>query len=419
MELKFDKKTVKRVAIAAIIVIVIYWLLHDGDRVQGIVNSIIGILTPFIVGSVLAFILNVPMRGFERLLKGIKHNTLRRVCAIGLTFLCLILVLVGVFMLLIPEIKSTWNQIYPNLVTAYNNLVAWGNKMLKDYPQIQQMIANFDLSSFNWTSIGEKILSFLGSGVNTLFPQAVSAIGALASALISGFISVAFALYSLFQKETLARQGRKILYAILPECVSDYIVRVLRLSNSTFSNFLSGQCVEVCILGTMFFVAMSIFRIPHAALVSVLTAVTAFIPVVGAWIGCLTGAALIAVSNPVLAFWFILLSVVVQQLENNFVYPRVVGTSVGLSGMWVLVAVGLGGEMMGVVGMFLMIPCASVVYTLIREAVNKRLKGRNVDPEKLQVQPPELQSHFKMKIEHKKKLREHNKRSKDENNTEQ
>lgn len=217
--------------------IVIYWLLHDGDRVQGIVNSIIGILTPFIVGSVLAFILNVPMRGFERLLKGIKHNTLRRVCAIGLTFLCLILVLVGVFMLLIPEIKSTWNQIYPNLVTAYNNLVAWGNKMLKDYPQIQQMIANFDLSSFNWTSIGEKILSFLGSGVNTLFPQAVSAIGALASALISGFISVAFALYSLFQKETLARQGRKILYAILPERVSDYIVRVLRLSNSTFSNF--------------------------------------------------------------------------------------------------------------------------------------------------------------------------------------
>ena len=419
MELKFDKKTVRRVVIAAIIVIVIYWLLHDGDRVQGIVNSIIGILTPFIVGSVLAFILNVPMRGFERLLKGIKHNTLRRVCAIGLTFLCLILVLVGVFMLLIPEIKSTWNQIYPNLVTAYNNLVAWGNKMLKDYPQIQQMIANFDLSSFNWTSIGEKLLTFLGSGVNTLFPQAVSAIGALASALISGFISVAFALYSLFQKETLARQGRKILYAILPERVSDYIVRVLRLSNSTFSNFLSGQCVEVCILGTMFFVAMSIFRIPHAALVSVLTAVTAFIPVVGAWIGCLTGAALISVSNPVLAFWFILLSVVVQQLENNFVYPRVVGTSVGLSGMWVLVAVGLGGEMMGAVGMFLMIPCASVVYTLIREAVNKRLNGRNVDPEKLQVQPPELQSHFKMKIKNKKKNKEHNNRLKNEKDTDQ
>ncbi len=409
MELKIDKKTAKRLAIAAVIVLVIYWLLSDGERVQGIFDNFLGIMTPFIVGAVLAFILNVPVRGFEKLLKVIKNDTLRRVTAFVLTLLCVCLVLAGVFMLLIPEIKSTWNQIYPNLVEAYNNLVAWGDKMLKDYPQIQEMIGKLDLSAFNWTSIGEKIISFLSSGLTTLFPQAVNAIGTLASAVISGFISVAFAFYSIFQKETLARQGRKILYAILPEKTSDYIVRVLRLANSTFSNFLSGQCVEVCILGTMFFVAMSIFRIPHAALVSVLTAVTAFIPIVGAWFGCITGAVLIAVSNPVLAFWFVILSVVVQQLENNFVYPRVVGTSVGLSGMWVLLAVGLGGEMMGVVGMFLMIPCVSVIYALIREAVNNRLKNKEVAPEKLEAQPPELQSHFKLKLEDSKRKRAHKK----------
>lgn len=414
MEIKIDKKTVKHLAIAAVIVILVYWLLNDGARVQAVYQSILGVLAPFIVGAVLAFILNVPIRGFEKVLKGIKNNTLRRFLALCLTIVCLCLVLMGVVMLLIPEIESTWKQIYPNLVKAYNGLVSWGNQMLADYPQIQEMIGKLDFSSFNWGSIGEKFLSFLSSGITTLFPQAVSVIGALASALISGFISVAFAIYSIFQKETLARQGRKILYAILPEKASDNIIRVLRLSNSTFSNFLSGQCVEVCILGTMFFLAMSIFRIPHAALVSVLTAVTAFIPVVGAWIGCIVGATLIAVSDPLLALGFVLMSVIVQQLENNFVYPRVVGSSVGLSGMWVLIAVGLGGEMMGVVGMFLMIPCVSVVYTLIREAINKRLERKNVDPEKLKVQPPELQSHFKLKITHNKKKRADKKSQKDQ-----
>ncbi len=409
MELKIDKKTVKRLAIAAIIVLVIYWLLSDGERVQGLFDNFLGIMTPFIVGAVLAFILNVPVRGFEKLLKGIKNDTLRRLVALILTLLCVCLVLVGVFMLLIPEIKSTLIQIYPNLERAFNNTVAWVQKMLKDYPQIQEIIGKLDLSAFNWAAIGEKFIAFVSSSLSSLFPQAVSVVGSLAGALISGFISIAFAFYSIFQKETLARQGRKVLYAILPEKASDYIVRVLRLANSTFSNFLSGQCVEVCILGTMFFVAMSIFRIPHAALVSVLTAVTAFIPVVGAWFGCITGAVLIAVSNPVLAFWFVILSVVVQQLENNFVYPRVVGTSVGLSGMWVLLAVGLGGEMMGVVGMFLMIPCVSVVYALVREAVNNRLKNKEVPSEKLEAQPPELQSHFKLKIEDNKKKRAHKK----------
>ncbi len=408
MELKIDKKTVKRLSFAAIIIVVIYWLLNDGERVQGIFNGILAIMTPFIVGAVLAFIINVPVRAFEKLLKGIKHDTLRRLMALVLTLLCVCLVLAGVFMLLIPEINSTLIQIYPNLEKTFNNAVVWVQKMLKDYPQIQEMLSKFDLSSF-WTSVGEKIISFLSSSVSALFPQAVSTVATLAGALISGFISIAFAIYAIFQKETLSRQGRKLLYAILPEKISDYIIRVLRLSNSTFSNFLSGQCVEVCILGTMFFIAMSIFRIPHAVLVSVLTAVTAFIPVVGAWFGCIVGAALIAVSDPLLALWFVLLSVVVQQLENNFVYPRVVGTSVGLSGMWILIAVGIGGEVMGVVGMFLMIPCTSVVYVLIREAVNKQLNGKNVAPEKLEPQPPELQSHFKLKIEHKRKMRAHKK----------
>ena len=206
-----------------------------------------------------------------------------------------------------------------------------------------------------------------------------------------------------FQKETLARQGRKLLYAFLPERISDQVVRVLRLTNATFSNFLSGQCVEVCILGSMFAVSMAIFRMPYIPLVSVLVAVTAFIPLVGAWVGCIVGAFLIMVSNPLQAVWFVVMFLVIQQVENNVVYPRVVGTSIGLSGMWVLVAVALGGEFMGVAGMFLMIPLVSVLYTLLSEWINHRLAGSEVVAEKLAAQPPELRSRFKEKRERKNK----------------
>ena len=174
-------------------------------------------------------------------------------------------------------------------------------------------------------------------------------------------------------------------------------MRILRLANATFSNFLSGQCIEVCILGCMFAISMAIFRMPYIPLVSVLVAVTAFIPVVGAWVGCVFGAFLILVANPMQAVWFVVMFVVLQQIENNLIYPRVVGTSIGLSGMWVLVAVAVGGELMGVAGMFLMIPITSVIYTLLRESTNKHLQTKEIPADKLKEQPPELTKKFKFK----------------------
>jgi predicted PurR-regulated permease PerM len=222
-------------------------------------------------------------------------------------------------------------------------------------------------------------------------------VGSIFNGVFNAVIGIVFCVYCLFQKETLARQGRKILYAFIKEKTADNVIRILRLSNTTFSNFLSGQCIEVCILGSLFAISMAIFRMPYIPLVSVLIAVTAFIPVVGAWIGCIFGAFLILVANPLQAVWFVILFVVLQQIENNLIYPRVVGGSIGLSGMWVLIAVSIGGQLMGVAGMFLMIPVASVFYTLIREYTTHHLSLREVPPEKLEVQPPELSSHLKQK----------------------
>ena len=244
-----------------------------------------------------------------------------------------------------------------------------------------------------------------GDRLSGIFTSAFSAIGGFARGIVNFVIGFVFALYCLFSKETLARQGRKLLYAFLPEVWSDNTVRILRLTNSTFSNFLSGQCLEVCILGCLFAISMAIFRMPYIPLVSVLVAVTAFIPVVGAFVGCFFGAFFILVDNPIQAVGFVVMFLILQQIENNLIYPRVVGTSIGLPGMWVLLAVAIGGELMGIAGMFLMIPLASVLYTLTREIAQTNLQNRNIDATKLEPQPPELRSHFKEKREHVRKKR--------------
>lgn len=404
MDIRIEKKTLRNIVLVILGFVLLYWVLNQTNHVIGIAKRVMDILSPFIIGSVLAFILNVPMRAFERLFAGIKNEKFRRVCALLVTILAVFLILTLVFLLLIPQLSDTVQSLIPKLQTFALRVEEKANAFLTEHPEVMQWIMeNTDLEKFDWPSLAQNMLNVVGDSLSTIFTRTISAIGSVTSGFITGFIAVAFAIYSLFQKETLARQGRKLMYAFLPERVSDYIVRVLRLANSTFSNFLSGQCLEVCILGTMFAISMAIFRMPYIPLVSVLVAVTAFIPVVGAWVGCIVGAFLILVANPLQAVWFVVMFLVLQQIENNVIYPRVVGTSIGLSGMWVLVAVALGGELMGVAGMFLMIPLTSVMYCLMRELIQNRLDGRQVEPEKLQAQPPELRSHFKEKREKKRK----------------
>lgn len=396
MDIKFDKKTLRRIFFLILGIIVIYWLLHEPDRVKTFFATIKNILTPFIIGGVLAFIFNVPMRAFERVLKGIKRDKLRRICALLLTLLCAVLILAIVFVLLIPELSETMGQIGPKLVETFNRIWVKLDAFLDQHPDVKNWFNDtFDLKTFNWSAFVDRIMDAMGSGINFLVPQAVTAIGSVVKFLANVLIGVAFSIFALFQKETLARQGRKILYALLPEKASDYVVRTLRLTNSTFSNFLSGQCVEVCILGSMFAITMAIFRMPYIPLVSVLVAVTAFIPVVGAWTGCIVGAFLIFMNNPIQAIWFIILFIIIQAVENNFIYPRVAGNSVGLSGMWVLIAITVGGKLMGIFGMFLMIPVTSVLHVVIRDVVNNKLRKRNVEPEKLLPQPPDVTPGFK------------------------
>lgn len=403
---EINKKTLKSIFALVVAGIVIYWLLHETERARAVYDLIKGILSPFMIGAGIAFVLNVPMRAYEGVLKGIKKEKLRRLVAVILTFVSVALVLTVVFLLLIPQIITTVESLVPTLQSFIGNIDTKVRQLLADYPEVTDWIVeNTDMENLDLASIAKQALSVLKNSFTMIVGGAFSAIGSVAGALIDIVIALVFAVYALFQKETLARQGRKLLYAFLPEKIADNIVRVLRLSNATFSNFLSGQCVEVCILGCMFAIGMSILRMPYIPLICVLIAITAFVPYVGSIIGCSVGAFLILVTNPMQAVWFVVLFLVIQPVENNMIYPKVVGESVGLSGMWVLVAIAVGGELIGVAGMLLMIPVASVIYTLLQEYTNKRLATVDIDPEKLKAQPPELRSKFKEKREKNKEKR--------------
>ena len=404
--MQIDKKTIRKVFFLVIGSIFVYWLLHETERFKSLWNMISGVLAPFVLGAALAFIFNVPMRAIELRLGFIKGEGLRRTVSIVLTFVLIIMGIYGVIRLLVPQISETVMLLIPKMVVFFQRMEAMAIDFLGDNPDLLNWIyANTGLESLDWSALIQKSVTVLKNSVMVIATGAFSAFGNIASSVVNTVIGLVFSLYALARKEILARQGRMILYSFLPERTSDEIIRVLRLTNATFSNFISGQCLEAFILGCLFALAMAIFGMPYIPLVSVLIGVTALIPVVGAFVGCFLGTFFILVNDPFQALLFVAMFLVIQQLENNLIYPRVVGTSIGLPGMWVLVAVTIGGELMGVAGMLVMIPVVSVCYTLLREVTTRRVEERDIDPDKLRSHPLEVKNNFKENRERREQIR--------------
>lgn len=401
--MEINKKTLRNVFLGAAGCIILYWLLHETERVSSVLGAVINLFAPFVAGAAVAFVLNVPMRAIENGLKKIEKEGLRRGLAILLTMIATLIVVTGVVYLIIPQVVSTIETLISEIPGFINRVAVRGRQWLTDRPELLEWLnENTDFAAIEWTAVLQDAFGSIGNGLSSVVDQAFNAVVALGNGIFNAVLSLVFGLYCLARKETLARQGRRILYAIVPEKFGDETVRILRMTNSTFSNFISGQCLEALILGVMFVISMSIFRMPYMPLVSVIISVTALVPIVGAFAGCILGAFFILVDDPIMAFWFVIMFLVLQQIEGNLIYPRVVGTSVGLPGMWVLVAVAVGGDLMGVGGMLVMIPLTSVLYALTREYTNKRLQAKGIDPDKLRDHPPELKSGFKIKREKKK-----------------
>ena len=399
--MELNKKTIRNIFLGVAGCIVLYWLLHETAKVSAVISSIGKMLSPFVVGAALAFVLNVPMRAIENCLRKIKKQGLRRGLSILLTIVAVVLVLFGVFYLLIPQVITTIESLIGVLPPFFSRVQELITTFFEERPDLLEFISRYtNLDQLDLSGLFQKAITLVTSGLGDFVNMLFSFVINLGTGVFNGVLSLVFALYCLARKEILARQGRRILYSILPEKACDETVRILRMTNSTFSAFISGQCLEAVILGTMFAITMPIFGMPYVPLISVIIAVTALIPIVGAFVGCFIGAFLILIVSPVQAFWFIVLFLVLQQIEGNLIYPRVVGRSVGLPGMWVLLAVAVGGDLMGVGGMLLMIPLASVCYALAREFTQKRLQSRNIDKAKLQDKPMDS-------------LRKKNKKSKD------
>lgn len=341
-----------------------------------------GIIKPFLVGGAIAFVLNIPMRAIERglfgRLKSKKAQKVRRPLSIFLAFAAVIFILLLVVNTVLPQVTKTMMDLGNKIPAFLADAQIYLEELFASQPQLLAMLEQFELSTVNWDSIMSGIIDFMKNGLGNVVTSTVTVASTIISGIVNIFISLFFSFYILAQKEKLSDQIRRILHAYVPKLYDKTLV-IASLVGQNFSNFITGQCTEAVILGTMFVVSMAVLGFPYAVLVGVLIAFTALIPIVGAFIGCFVGAFLIMVDDPIKALWFLILFIVLQQVEGNLIYPHVVGNSVGLPSIWVLAAVTVGGSLMGVLGMLIFIPIVSTVYALLREDVNKKnsaLAGR-------------------------------------------
>lgn len=376
-----NKETIKKLQGLILFTALVVVILVNYKSVFQVLKVGFNIIFPFILGAVLAFIINAPMQFFERhLFKNEKMKNKKAVQKIArpasllIALLAIIAVIMIVIFVVVPELGKTFASLGKTISEFIPVLQDQINHLFKNENFITEWVDNLDLQKMINTSV-----NFLKSGVGNVLNSTYTIVASVVNGLTTFFISFVFACYIVLQKEKLEVQIKKVFYAFFKEKTVKKILDVCSLAYHTFLNFLTGQCVEAVILGTMFFITMSIFRFPYALLVGVLIAFTALIPIFGAFIGCAVGAFLLLMVNPVRAVAFVIMFLILQQVEGNFIYPHVVGNSVGLPSIWVLVAVSLGGSLMGVAGMLIFIPATSVVYKLFRDYVYKRLRDKKID----------------------------------------
>lgn len=383
--MELNKENMRKIRWLIAFAVLLYLGIQNLAVVLKYVKLLWGLLLPFVLGGAMAFVLNVPMSFIERHLFGKareKNNKAGRTAAklarpvsLVLSIVFVILLILIVVLVVAPEIGTT--------------LVSVGKKVEEDIPLAQKWITdtfNGDSEIVKWASaieidpqkILDSIVSVLKNGADNLVSSTITVTMGIVSMAVNFAIGFVFACYVLLQKEKLGKQVLKATYAILPVKVVEYQSHVCTLASKIFASFITGQCIEAVILGSMFFVTMTIGRFPYAMLIGVLISFTALIPVFGGIIGCWVGFFLILMVSPLKAFMFLGLFVILQQIEGNLIYPHVVGNSVGLPAIWVLVAVTLGGNLMGIVGMLIFIPLVSVLYTLFREWVYARLDKKKV-----------------------------------------
>lgn len=378
--MNFNKNNIKILMLLIVFTIAVLVCFQNLIIVGNCLRYVLGMISPFILGACLAFVINIPMNFFEKKLFAKDNKFTRkakRPLSLILAIVVILAVLAAVFVIVVPKLSDTLMQVVDTAQSSVPRLKVFINQYVND-DQINEILNQY--SNIDTNKLFNTLIDFFKSDTTTNFlGSTVGVVKGIVNSVVNIAIGFVFAIYILLAKETLSRQISKSLKAIFNEKIYEYILKVSKLSYTTFANFITGQCLEAVIIGTLFVVSMSILKMPYALLVGVLIGFTALIPFIGAFLGFLISALLILMVSPITVVYFAILFLIIQQIEGNLIYPYVVGGSVGLPSIWVLVALTVGGQLMGMVGILLFIPLSSVCYALFCQWVNKRLETGNAD----------------------------------------
>lgn len=378
--MEINTKSTKKAMFLIVFAIFVWWLFENFKFVGKGLNIFLEILAPFIIGLAIAFILNKPMSFIEGklfskkgLFKGIRSKY-KRPISLLITLILFFLVIAIVLILVIPNIIEAGGHLAEIVPGYLDNLQEYVKDISIKYPQIGNLILNI-----NFEDVGKSILEFLKGGISNWIGPTFTVLTSLIGGFVSTVIGFVFSIYFLLQKEELILNIKKLLFSALPLNVAERTIYIAKITKEAFSEFITGQSLDALALGTLFFVSMLIFRFPYALMISVIITITAFIPIVGTFIGLIVGAFLIFVENPTMAIYFVILFLVLQQIEGNFIYPRVVGKAAGLPPVWIIAAVTLGGSLLGIVGIILFVPLFSVIQKLLIEYTDRKLKEKKLE----------------------------------------
>ena len=392
--MNLNKENLKKIRGLIVFTVILLIALWNYSLILDVLGQGVGIVYPFLLGGAIAFVINVPMSFFEEKLfqnQMMKNKKVAQRLARPVSLIITLIVVVSVIGLVVfgvlPKLGDTFISIGKGIQSFMPKAQSWAEEIFHNNKEIKEWL---DSLTLDWDKIINEVVKFFTSGASSVLGSTFVVARRIASGITTFVIAFVFACYILLQKEKLNIQIRKVMYAYMKEDLVKKVLDVCSLSYRTFSNFLTGQCLEAVILGTMFVICMGILQMPYAMLIGVLIAFTALIPIFGAFIGCVVGAFLILTVAPMKALVFVIMFLILQQIEGNLIYPRVVGSSAGLPSIWVLAAVSIGASLMGIVGMLVFIPIVSVLYALLRRDVYEHLekKGIAVDRESGEIYRP-------------------------------
>ena len=371
--MELNKKNCKRILLLIACAVLLYWGLNNLSAIGKVLSGLLSLLTPVLAGVCIAYVMNLLLRAIERLWdKALRKAPelwrvkLKRPICLTVTMLLFLGIIFAIIFILIPRLEEAGATLVANVPNYVSQIEKWWNTVIAFAAEHGITLPELTMNVENAT---KAITDFLTNNGDNVVNTTINITTSILGALVNTLLALVFSVYMLAQKEKLMAQAKRLLLAAIPKKAGKRVMHILSLTNNAFSSFVTGQVTEAFILGTLCCIGMLILRLPYALPVSVIICFTSLIPIFGAWIGAATGAFLIVFVSPIKALTFLIFLLILQQVEGNLIYPKVVGKSVGLPGLWVLAAVTIGGGMSGVLGMLLGVPVCSVVYALVQDFV--------------------------------------------------